>query len=292
MKAFKVLSLCAAACLLGACSSDDEAGQTAPASFQVEAAILNTPETRAPQLDSQGAGTFRPGDRNTLFLQQEGGQYLQPFDYTYGASYFWSDLKLPEGAKRCRISACYPEVKTGTPQNHKWDVTQAQPTADLLAAAPVAAEVGAPSVRLHFAHLMHRFAVVLKAEGNGVTEEQLAGAQISCRSFLPVAEVNLLEAKAIQASGSKTTLTRQGKQVEFLLPGQPVGDIEVMVQIGDRQKTCLLSSCVVNGQKLNELQSGKQFTLTFGVKPEEIFVLGQDIAGWGDQGSADDTIIF
>ena len=294
MKLLQVLSLCASACFFAACSSDDAVEQeTKPAAFRVESSISKIHILRSPALDEQGAGQFQTGDVNTLFFAREDGQFVSSFAYTYGTSYFWSDLKLPADLQRCRISACYPQVSTDTPENYSWDVMTAQPTADLLVASPVTAEVNAQQVRLTFAHLMHKLKVVLVSGASTVSQDVLDAASISFRQVLPVAKVNLLQGQVLSASGQPVAFEAHGAQAAFIVPAQPAGKMEVLVKVNGQTAVFPLAEMTTQqGGLLQRLESGKTFTVTIKVTEKDFVVISQDISGWEDQGSSDNQIII
>lgn len=288
MKLGLFLSACLSVMVLGACSED--VVENKPAEFRI---ISSVHATRAPQLDANGAGKFNDDDQNSVFIHTSDNNLLKNFTYVYGKNYFWEDFRLPQEVKQCEVSACYPVVTTDTPENFAWDIEKQSNMPDFLMAAPVSADTQSSSpVVLTFSHALHQLRVILKPETESITEEMLSKAEISCRNLYPVANLNLLQGKPVSASGDRTSLSRTGKEVSFIIPEQPVENMEIVIRLKDREKVFQLSSCTINGQPLTRLEYGKSFTLNIGVNEENVFIIGQEISGWEDQGSADNTIII
>ncbi len=288
MKLKHFVSACLAVMALGACSEDNVENITNESEFRIESSIA---ATRAPQLDANGAGKFVDGDKNSVFFHTSANKVLYSMTYTYGEKYFWESFNLPEATKSCNISACYPVVTTDTPASFAWDIQEHSSEPDFMIAAVKDANTqSSDPVMMTFSHALHKMVVTLKAESAYVTDEMLSKAEVTCKNLLPVANVNLLSGEVANASGNPISLAQNGKQATFIIPAQNVGKMEIVIKLGDRQKSFTLSSINVNGQALSKLESGKSFTLNIGVNKEHIFVINPTINGWGDQGSADGTI--
>lgn len=290
MKVLKALSACCLLLSSMACSNDDFTADTSTA-FQVVSSIA--PVSRAPQFNSDGSGNFVKGDVNTLFFHNGEQQLLSAFDYTYGSFYYWADVQLPHGVTDCLVSACYPQVVTKTPEHFEWNVLEAQPTADILVAAPTRVTAYAsPTIRLSFSHLLHQLAVELQPGDESVSADVLSQAVVECRGFQPVAVLNLLEGRTLSATGHTATLTRQGDATRFMIPAQPAGVIEVVVKLEGRSATFKLAESQLNGMNLQQLESGKTLTLKIKVNKNSFTIVGQNISGWGSQGEFDDSIMI
>ena len=290
MKALKALSFGLLLLSATACGND-EPGELATAEFKVVSAIA--PVSRAPQLTPDGAGHFVKGDVNTLLFHHNGQQLLQTFSYTYGSRYYWADVHLPAGVKQCQLSATYPPVSAPAPQHYEWDVRSAQPTADFLMAAPVDVQAFTSSpIRLSFSHAMHNLAVELQSGDASISDEQLGQASVACRNFQPVAVLNLLEGKAVGVKGNLMESTATGKRVKFIIPAQPVGAMEVVVRLADREGIFRLADSQLNGAALQRLESGKTLTLKIKVNKSSFTIVGQSISGWDSQGEFEDSIII
>lgn len=288
MKIVHFLSVCLAVMVMGACSKEHVEDIASISEFKI---ISSVRMSRTPQLDENGAGNFVEGDQNSVFFHTSSNKTLYQFTYEYGQKYFWEDFKLSAEVKSCLVSACYPVVSTNSPDNFAWDILKHTDMSDFLMATPVSANTCSSSpVVLTFSHALHQLVISLRSEGEGVTDEMLDKAEIFCRNLHPIANLNLLEGKPVSASGNLIEMKKSGKRVSFIIPEQKVEKMEVVIKIGDSEKSFPLSSFNVNGQPLTKLEYGKTFTLNIGVKGKNIFIIGQDINGWDNQGDADGVI--
>ncbi|EJW96210.1 hypothetical protein, secreted [gut metagenome] len=277
---------------LTACSGSEDEIRQDTAAFRVESIIQGM--ARSPQLDATGAGSFVQGDVNTLFFQNAQGGLEQTYRYTYGATHYWQDLGLRPSVEGLKVSACYPPVETQTPHSYAWDVTNSQhPTPDFLAAPATAVEQNVTQqVNLKFKHLMHRLVVKLEADESTVTQDGLRQATLTLSQWMPVATLHLLKAEAQGATGTPVQQAVTGDQGTFILPPQPVGQIQLKVQVDQRQHTFRLSDMQVGGHPVRQLESGQSLTLTIRVSKGSFVITGQQIEGWGNQGEADGEIIL
>lgn len=289
MKFFKVLSVCSFVLLVTACGqrSTPDSGVADP-EFRVESKIYSL--LRAPQLDEKGAGHFIDRDENTIFIKDQSGTQTTTFNYTYGTTYHWSDIHLPQEIKQCQISACYPPVQTSDFKNFKWDVNKKKGI-DLLLASPVKASTESSSpINLSFRHALHKLSVVLIPQGNKVSSDILSKAVITCKNVKSIAVIDLLNGKAITSNGPTIELTKNGATTNFLIPAQEVGDMEISINVEGREAHYQLSKLKIKDQQLKNLESGKAFSLQVKVSKESFTIVGQNISGWEKQGEADGTI--
>lgn len=288
MKIVNLFSVCLAVMVLGSCSKENVEDLAPASEFKI---ISSVKTVRTPQLDADGAGNFETGDQNSVFFHTLTNKSLYQFTYEYGQQYFWEGFNLPAEVSSCQVSACYPVVLTKNPENFAWDILKHTDMSDFLMAAPVTADTHSSSpVVLTFSHALHKLVVSLRSESEGITDEMLKTAEISCRNVYPIANLNLLEGKPVGASGTLTAMKKIGKITSFIIPEQNVEKMEIVIKIGNNEKIFPLSSSIVGGQPLTKLEYGKTFTLSLGVKENHIFIIGQDINGWGNQGNADGII--
>ena len=66
------------------------------------------------------------------------------------------------------------------------------------------------SFKLPLNHAMHQLQVELKADGTTLQQAACSQAKLTCRNFLPIANVNLLQGAVISASGDQTSLQATG----------------------------------------------------------------------------------
>lgn len=258
--------------------------------FRIEESIEGL--SRTPQLDQNGAGRFSDGDRNTLFFHAPGDDRFTTFAYTYGQVYYWNDLALPEGADRVVVAACYPEVETSSPRSFEWNTLQNNDKDLLLGISSEVRPNDGQAVAIPFRHALHKLDVELEADGKTITGEELANASVVCRKFLPVAVVDLLEARTTGATGSLAELEGKGARTGFVVPAQMVGEMELEVSLGRIRKVFRFADFEVGGVKLTELKSGSRFAVKLRVSKSTFTVVDQNIAGWDDQGQVEDSIII
>lgn len=273
---------------LTACSNENP--QTTDTTFQLNSSIL---PTRAPQLNANGGGTFSKNDENTLLFQAPQGTLVKSFTYIYGKTYYWNELNLPSSHKELQVSGCYPTITTSTPTLFAWDVRNASVTADLLLAPPISVTPNTTQdIRLQFNHAMHQLQIELKADGATLQQAACSQAKLTCRNFLPIVNVNLLQGAVISASGDKSSLQATGDKATFILPPQAVGNIQLQVQLSGREYTFDLATHQIAGSPITQLESGKSIKLTITVSKTSFSVTGQNIGAWESQGESNGSIIL
>lgn len=266
------------------------------ASFKVESSVL---AFRSPLLDGNGAGNFSDGDRNTLFFSDAKGSLKTAVQYTCGSSCLWSDLGLDD-MEEVSVTACWPELSASDKDglmseaaSYVWNSMKDNGKSDFLLSDPVKATAGkTENIRLAFSHRLHKFAVELSAaEGEDISSGELASAEIRLEGVLPEVPVTLATSSLGSARGIPSGFSETGTKAWFIIPPQPSGEMTVSVLFADKTFTVKVAGCNVAGKPVENLESGKVFTLKIAVSREKAFtVTGQAISGWESQGSADGTI--
>lgn len=139
---------------------------------------------------------------------------------------------------------------------------------------------------------MHRLVVALEADGATITNGDLADAKVTVARFYPESVINLFTATVEDVSGSVAQMQAKGTGVSFILPPQPVGDIEVKIEVNSYAQVFKLSDLKVASSPLTHLESGKAFTLKVRVSKSSFTITGQGIGPWGSQGEANGEIII
>lgn len=136
-------------------------------------------QTRAPQLGSDGNGSFQKGDKMTLCVT--GGAAPVVTDYAYEVDFLkWPDFGLSEEVSQVTFSACYPTQKVEQDGTFEFNSFNSSYD-DLLLAAAQPVEVGtSEAVSLTFRHALHRLNLEIQP-GKGYTEDDLS--QLSCIFF-------------------------------------------------------------------------------------------------------------
>ena len=189
---------------LTACHNDDlPGGNTLPEGAVHITADIEGVQTRAPQLDADGAGSFEPADEWGMYTFT--GDATSPTYSNQNIAYragnsnplYWKDLSETEAVT---FSAHYPRITNTMPDiddpaaylymPQAWNHTD-----DLLHATATASK--GTTVALTFKHLMHRLVINLAA-GDGMTGTNLSSALINsvakngAPTMFASVEVNLL----------------------------------------------------------------------------------------------------
>ena len=298
MKNIGFLSQGAAAALLFltgvSCGNDEVIDSGNQNEFRIEARIVQTPpQGRSPELDAGGAGKFVAGDRNSLFFYTDGKEVLKNFEYVHGNKYYWSDINLSETVKTCSLAACYPAVSTDLPAQLEWNVVDRQENPDLLLAVPAAVvPENSDPIGLVFKHVMHKIHVEVVAGDATVSASDNQQAVITCKDFLPGAEVDILEGQAVSAAGNPASIRKTGAVADFIIPAQNAGEMEIVIALKDKTAVFGISGMVVNGVPLQKLESGKTLSITIKARRNDFVINGQNIDAWGHQGDFSDEIII
>ena len=296
----KIWGFCVALACLTACDNEqvyEGAPDTTPVpstEFKVSSSIVEQPLVgRAPQLDTNGAGSFTKGDHNQMLFFNEANDVAASFDYTYGKTYLWSDLGLPETMKQGKVTAWYPAVSTHGAKTLEWNV-KTQPNPDLLVATPVAIHKDQEStIQLVFKHQMHKLHVELVAGDPSITASDLSQAALTFRNFYPTATIQLSDATTSAVSGALQSLSVTAQQADFIVPAQVAGTMEVEVKLKDKAKIFKIAETEVNGSLVQQLESGKTLSLKITVNKADMkLTVATHINGWENQGEKNDNIII
>lgn len=183
MKITKLITASLLATLvLASCHNDDlPGGNTLPEGAVHITAGIEGVQTRAPQLDADGAGTFEATD--TWGMYTFTGDAASPaysnenivYQADNSTPLYWKNLSETEAVT---FSAHYPRITADIddPAAYLYFPEKWNNTDDLLHATATASKGG--TVALTFKHLMHRLVVNLAA-GDGMTDTDLSSALIN-----------------------------------------------------------------------------------------------------------------
>ena len=101
--------------------------------------------------------------------------------------------------------------------------------------------------------------------------------------------VNLREGSIDNSSSQKASFTSYGQTATFLIVPQQSSDVTLTVHVGQDTKTIQLSDLLPS---IDQLQTGKQLSVSLAVKEGKVELEGAMIEGWGNQGSIDGSIIM
>mgnify|MGYP002577521794 FL=1 len=276
---------------LTAASCSNELPENAPASdgvIHIEANV--SPQTRSPQLDSNGSGTFAKGDGLSIFVAGNGTTVTA--NYAYASDLLtWSQLGFPEDVKQVTFAACYPQpttVKDGTFEFN----TLTAPEKDLLLAPAQPVSVGtAETVRLTFGHALHNLNLNF-VPGNGYTDSDIRSLTLACQAKTTCV-VDAAQGTIQKVNEETGDYQATGNTASFYLVPQATDAISLTIGIQNESKKITLDNLLQQlGSQQTELQGGKRCSLTLKVGREGITIEGATIGAWGDQVTADGEVVI
>lgn len=312
---FTALSLAVLA--LSACTNDDlPGGNTLPEGAVHITAGIEGVQTRAPQLDANGAGSFESTDMWGMYTFT--GDAASPAYSNQNIAYRadnsnplkWKDLSETEAVT---FSAHYPRI-TGTmpdiddPAAYMYMPQAWNHTDDLLHATATASK--GETVALTFKHLMHRLVVNLAA-GDGMEGADLSSALINSAAkdgYTPTmfanVEVNLLTGAVTygKATGSVMLSNGSNGNADWIVAPQDLtaGAEWLKITIGEDVWYYHVPADLNPAEPGNQtrLESGKQLTLNLKLKKNsgtgdtEVELTGSNISGWDTQPEITDEVVI
>lgn len=300
---FLVLAMLA----LTACHNDDlPGGNTLPEGAVHITADIEGVQTRAPQLDADGAGSFEPADEWGMYTFT--GDATSPAYSNQNIAYragnsnplYWKDLSETEAVT---FSAHYPRITNTMPDiddpaaylymPQAWNHTD-----DLLHATATASK--GKTVALTFKHLMHRLVINLAA-GDGMTGTNLSSALINsvakngAPTMFASVEVNLLTGVVNydRVDGSVILSNEGGANADWKVAPQDLtaGAEWLRITVGEDVWYYHVPADLNTAEPGNQtrLESGKRLTLNLKLKKKsgtgdtEVELTGSNISGWDTQ---------
>ena len=299
---------------LAACHNDDmPGGNTLPEGAVHITAGIEGVQTRAPQLDANGAGSFESTDMWGMYTFT--GDATSPAYSNENIAYqadnsnplYWEDLSETQAVT---FSAHYPYITADitNPAAYLYMPQAYNNTDDLLHATTTASKGG--TVALTFKHLMHRLVVHLTA-GDGMTGTDLSSAQINSVAkdgYTPTmfarVEVNLLTGAVNydRVDGGVIFSNGGGANADWKVAPQDltVGAEWLRITVGEdvwyyHVPATLNSS---DTQHPTRLESGKRLTLNLTLKKSpdtgntEVELTSGTISGWDTQPPITDEVVI
>ena len=266
---------------LSACSKENPT-ETDPPKLEIRADIAAM--TKAPQLNEDGSGAFASGDAFTVLSHHPISEATSTFDYQVGATeMYWQNLNLPSDQGTVDFFACYP-TQSLADGSFDFDLEQVE-NPDLLLASTQSVKIGTESVAMTFQHAMHRLVVRFSTDpsyASAADIQTICTAKSTCR-------VNLRDGSIDNSSTRKASFTSYGQTATFLIVPQKSSDVSLTIHVGSDIKTIQLSDLLPS---IDQLETGKQLSVSLSVKEGKVELEGAMIEGWGDQGSIDGSIIM
>lgn len=265
------------------CRKESRTSQQPERKINVLASV--EPLSKVPQLDSDGKGTFSPGDIFSLAVS-DGTSSYQEFSYSVGSTQlYWKDVTITPSDGKVVFSACYPE-QTLSGGAFVFDLAKAD-YKDLLLSRTTGIEFGTEStVALPFRHAMHRLVLNYTVEDDLELPDD--GIETSCNA-ISSCTVDLLSGALDVNPSSKSAFTAKGKSVGFILIPQNASDVSFEVKAGDIDRTFTLDEL---DPEVTSLEGGHQLTVNMLIKEGKIIFGDSVIEGWGDQGTIGGEIIL
>lgn len=258
-------------------------------SIKIVASIAS--QTRAPQLTTDGSGSFSQGDKMTLFLA-ESDMNSMSVGYEYGSGILtWSSLGLSESEAQITLAACYPQQDNIQNGIFEFSPLTASDKDLLLAPAQSVTAGTSEAVYLNFNHALHRLDLSF-TPGNSYTNEDIASLSITLNAKTTCV-VDGIQGKIKEVKNTTGEYTETGTKVSFYLIPQHTADVTLNVNIGSDKKILTLDRLLEQlDSSQTELDGGKRCTLNLKVSREGITVEGGSISAWGDQVIADGEIVL
>lgn len=301
---------------LTACHNDDlPGGNTLPEGAVHITADIEGVQTRAPQLDADGAGSFEPADEWGMYTFT--GDATSPTYSNQNIAYragnsnplYWKDLSETEAVT---FSAHYPRITNTMPDiddpaaylymPQAWNHTD-----DLLHATATASK--GKTVALTFKHLMHRLVINLAA-GDGMTGTNLSSALINsvakngAPTMFASVEVNLLTGVVNydRVDGSVILSNEGGANADWKVAPQDLtaGAEWLRITVGEDVWYYHVPADLNTAEPGNQtrLESGKRLTLNLKLKKNsgtgdtEVELTGSNISGWNTQPEITDEVVI
>lgn len=248
-------------------------------------------QTRAPQLSSDGSGSFSLGDKMSLFLAEDNMNSLS-VDYEYGSGLLtWGSLGLSESNSKITLAACYPQQNNIQNGTFEFNALTA-PDKDLLIAPAQSVTAGtAETVYLNFTHALHRLDLTF-TPGNSYTSEDIASLSVILEAKTTCV-VDGVQGKIKEVKDVTGEYIEKGDKASFYLIPQNTGNVTLNVSIGKDMKSLTLDKLLEQlDSSQTDLDGGKRCTLTLKVSREGITVEGGSINAWEDQVTADGEVVI
>lgn len=295
---------------LSSCHNDDlPGGTTLPEGAVHITAGIEGVQTRAPQLDADGAGTFEATDEWGMYTFT--GDATSPVYSNENIAYqadnsnplYWENLSETEAVT---FSAHYPRITADidNPAAYMYLPQAWNNTDDLLHATATASK--GETVALTFKHLMHRLVVNLAA-GDGMEGADLSSALINSvardntATMSAGVEVNLLTGAVNydRVDGAVMLTNGGGAGADWKVAPQDLtaGAEWLRIKLGEDVWYYHVPADLNTAEPGNQtrLESGKQLTLNLTLKKNPdtgntVTLTGSDISGWDTQPPIDDNI--
>lgn len=257
--------------------------------INIEASI--TSQSRAPQLGTDGSGSFSDGDVMSLFISNSENANVA-LDYEYGTGFItWSSIGFEEQFPSVMVAACYPKQSNIQNGNFEFNVLSA-PDKDLLLAPQQSVKVGtSETVHLTFSHAMHKLDLSFTL-GNGYSEKDISSLslQINAKTTCVVDGVKGV-IKEVKDNVGQYYSTKENPS--FYLVPQSTSGVVMNINIGGESKSISMDELLNQlGKPQEKIEGGKYTSLKLKINRNGITVEGGSIGGWENQVTADGEVVI
>ena len=284
-------ALMAVALALTACSKDVPEKDKLPSGNTITILANVAPQSRAPQLATDGSGNFSKGDVLSLFVGGNGISTVA-IDFAYDSEVLtWGKLGLAENVKQVTFASCYPKQMVGEEGTFEFNSLQTSEADLLLAPAKTVAVGTAEPVSMTFVHALHHLILTFEP-GNGYTADDLRELSLTLHAkttcVVDAAKGSIESVKNITGDYIST-----GVSASFYLVPQTTDGITLDVRVNGETKRILLDELLRQlGHSQSELEGGKCCSLTLKIGRDSISVSGGSIGAWEDQVTADGEVVI
>lgn len=257
--------------------------------INIEASI--TPQSRAPQLGTDGSGSFSDDDVMSLFISNSENANVA-LDYKYGTGFItWNSIGFEEQFPSVMVAACYPKQSNIQNGNFEFNVLSA-PDKDLLLAPQQSVKVGtSETVHLTFSHAMHKLDLSFTL-GNGYSEKDISSLslKINAKTTCVVDGVKGV-IKEVKDNVGEYYSTKANPSL-YLVP-QSTSGVVMNINIGGESKSISLDELLNQlGKPQEKIEGGKYTSLKLKINRNGITVEGGSIGGWENQVTADGEVVI
>lgn len=257
--------------------------------INIEASI--TPQSRAPQLGTDGSGSFSDDDVMSLFISNSENANIA-LDYKYGTGFItWNSIGFEEQFPSVMVAACYPKQSNIQNGNFEFNVLSA-PDKDLLLAPQQSVKVGtSETVHLIFSHAMHKLDLSFTL-GNGYSEKDISSLslKINAKTTCVVDGVKGV-IKEVKDNVEQYYSTKENPSL-YLVP-QSTSGVVMNINIGGESKSISLDELLNQlGKPQEKIEGGKYTSLKLKINRNGITVEGGSIGGWENQVTADGEVVI
>lgn len=257
--------------------------------ISIEATIA--PQSRTPQLGTDGSGSFSEGDHMSLFVSNSDNASVM-LDYEYGSGFItWNSIGFEENIPSVMVAACYP--KQNNIQNGEFDFNVLTASnQDLLLAPQQTVKVGtSETVYMTFSHAMHKLDLSFTI-GNGYTDKDISSLSLAVDAKTTCV-VDGVKGKIKEVKNEIGQYHSTGATASFYLVPQLTSGIVLNINIDGDSKSISLNELLSQlGKPQEEIVGGKCTSLNLKINRNGISVEGGSIGGWENQVTADGEVVI